>query len=166
MSMRELRPPVRAALLALSEVHGGRLEPDIVLEAARDERSPLHGEFEWDTEEAAYRWRLEQARALIRSVRVVVTVEDHEYSVPVFVRDPEMGVRKQGYVTLDRLKLQADVAREALVAEFGRVVAALDRARAVAIGLGLGAEVERMRDDALQLKRRAEGGDDAPEATA
>jgi hypothetical protein len=49
----------------------GKLRPEAVLEAARPITSPLHSRFEWDDGEAADRWRLHQARQLIR---VAVTV--------------------------------------------------------------------------------------------
>lgn len=42
-----------------------------LVDVSRPEDAPLHGEFEWNDTEAAERWREEQARALIRSIRVV-----------------------------------------------------------------------------------------------
>jgi hypothetical protein len=61
---------VEKELQALAD-EAGELTPDLVLEAARDETSPLHSHFEWDDSEAAEKWRQEQARRLIRSVRIV-----------------------------------------------------------------------------------------------
>jgi hypothetical protein len=48
----------------------GVLTADIVLEDAQDDDSPLHDGFEWDNTVAAERYRLEQARYLLRSVVV------------------------------------------------------------------------------------------------
>jgi len=42
-----------------------------VVAAAQSPDSPLHPCFTWDDSEAAKQWRLEEARALIRNVRVV-----------------------------------------------------------------------------------------------
>jgi hypothetical protein len=56
--------------------HGGILYPKDVVEAARPKKSPLHDEFEWDNTVAAERWRMEQARHLIR-VFVNVIEEGH-----------------------------------------------------------------------------------------
>ena len=50
------------------------LTPDIVLQDARNIRSPLHEFFEWDESEAARKYRLDQAGHLIRAVQV--TYED------------------------------------------------------------------------------------------
>lgn len=52
--------------------HDGILQPETVVNTARDPKSPLHGWFQWDDSEAAKQWRLQQARQLIR---VAVTYE-------------------------------------------------------------------------------------------
>lgn len=46
----------------------GKLTAQMVVDAAKNEKSPLHGYFEWDDTEAARKWRLHQARNLIRVV--------------------------------------------------------------------------------------------------
>jgi hypothetical protein len=50
---------------------GGELEPRDVVNAARDKNNPLHIHFEWDDRVAAESYRVDQARNLIRLVRVV-----------------------------------------------------------------------------------------------
>ena len=50
----------------------GPLTADRVLEEAMSARSPLHKFFEWDNEKAAHKFRLEQARRLIRSIEIVI----------------------------------------------------------------------------------------------
>lgn len=54
----------------------GRLTPDAVLKDAKNPKSVLHAQFEWNDAKAAERWRLEQAGHLIRSVTVVVEQRD------------------------------------------------------------------------------------------
>lgn len=49
----------------------GRLTARIVLDEARDPGHPLHDRFTWDDEVAGERYRLGQARDLIRTVKVV-----------------------------------------------------------------------------------------------
>jgi hypothetical protein len=59
---------------ALDEIrsrHGGHLAPEIVVKESRPKRAPLHGHFEWDDRKAAHLHREEQARLLIRSIRIV-----------------------------------------------------------------------------------------------
>lgn len=48
----------------------GMLTPAAVVDAARDEEHPLHTRFEWDDAVAGEAYRVEQARNLIRSVKI------------------------------------------------------------------------------------------------
>lgn len=48
----------------------GTLTPALVVDAARDPKHPLHSRLEWDDSAAAEKYRLDQAAALIRSVRI------------------------------------------------------------------------------------------------
>ncbi len=58
--------------------------PEAVVEAARNEDSPLHNRFEWDDGEAAERYRLWQARLLI-NVSVQYIDDGHNKQVPTKV---------------------------------------------------------------------------------
>ncbi len=44
----------------------GRILPEDVVEAARSRSSPLHDQFDWNDTVAARKWRIEQARELLR----------------------------------------------------------------------------------------------------
>jgi hypothetical protein len=45
---------------------GGTLTPEYVVDRASEPDHPLHGSFTWDDTEAARKWRVHQARNLIR----------------------------------------------------------------------------------------------------
>lgn len=64
----------------------GELTPEDVLRDARNPNSPLHSFFEWDDGAAAERFRLSQARGLIRAV------------VAVYVSDDKPAIRQRAYV--------------------------------------------------------------------
>lgn len=66
----------RQALQDLHDRHDG-LTPRLVLDTAREPSHVLHSHFEWDNDEAAERYRLDQARALIRSFKVVYREDDN-----------------------------------------------------------------------------------------
>lgn len=66
---------LRGELQAIYDEHK-RLTPSLVVDAARDEAHPLHARFEWDNAIAGEKYRLDQARDLIRSVRVVYREAD------------------------------------------------------------------------------------------
>lgn len=50
----------------------GLVKPQHVLEAARDQQSPLHGAFTWDDGKAAEMQRLSEARTLIRCLTIEI----------------------------------------------------------------------------------------------
>lgn len=54
------------------------LTPATVLEASRDENALLHGEFEWQDDVAAEKYRLDQARFIIRNLTVITKTTDQE----------------------------------------------------------------------------------------
>lgn len=139
-----------AELTRLAKANDGRLTPDNVVEAAQDEASPLHQCFEWDDDAAAHMFRVEQARRLIRGVRVDVTTSHHTVRVPAFVHDPECELGEQGYVSILRLSSDEDKSREVVIAEFSRAASALRRARSVAMALGIEDQID---DICNQIKR-------------
>jgi hypothetical protein len=130
-----MRDDIIAALRALEDERG-RLTPEIVLEAARDPESPLHDQFEWNVEEAARKHNLARARALLRSVRVRLTVTRIPFDVPVYVRNPDAAANQQGYRRLARIKGERETAIEAALAELERARALLGRARKILTALG------------------------------
>lgn len=69
---------IRAALTEIAAANNGLLNPARVVEAARDPNSILHGEFQWDNDEAAGAYRLAQAGALIRRVKFTLIRQNQE----------------------------------------------------------------------------------------
>ena len=79
---------VVAELRSLYE-RDGHLTAEQVLAAAADESSPLHSQFVWDDTEAARRYRLEQAGALIRRCKVTIVGSDEQtHRVRAYVHLP------------------------------------------------------------------------------
>lgn len=62
-------------LISLSKIHDGALTPEIVVNAAKDQKSPIHNYFQWNNDKAAVSYRLWQARQLIASVDIQITEE-------------------------------------------------------------------------------------------
>jgi len=90
--------PVKGSILSEEEAHiygtrlseieeenNGVLTPDLVLQDAANEASPLHEYFEWDDEQAAHRYRKSQAGYLLRSINVVLERGDQPEEVRAFV---------------------------------------------------------------------------------
>lgn len=64
------------ALSDLATKAGGELTPKAVIEAARNPSHVLHKHFEWDDAIAAEKYRQEQAREIIRCIRVEDNPDD------------------------------------------------------------------------------------------
>lgn len=149
---------IAAALKAVEDRHG-RLTASAVVDAARDEESPLHARFEWNDGVAAERWRLEQARELIRGVRVNVTVNRIAVPVVCYVRDPQAAeTANQGYRSVTKLAPDSEDARDAVISEFARAASHLRRARDVATVLGFASEIEEMILDIVELDAKIKTG--------
>lgn len=132
------------------ESEQGELTAHQVLDDARSPDSPLHRYFDWDDSEAAEKWRLSQARTLIRNIRIVRRVEKRTIPVFAYVRDPDRKGNEPGYRSTVRLANHKDRARDSLNDEFKRAEAALERAVQVAESLGLHGE---LKDLMLGLER-------------
>ena len=154
MMTSEQREAIKERLALIEKANGGRLTPDDVVQDAKKKDSPLHAHFEWDTKKAAAAYWIEQARELIVSVRVVVRTEHTRVSAPYYVRDPNAESGQQGYVSVPMLRTDQDMARDALVAEFGRVAAMLTRARALAAALEAADDVDALLQNVVGLRQR------------
>lgn len=145
----------REAILSLEA--GGTLTPDAVLAAAKAKSSPLHDLFTWDTNEAAMKWRLEEARTIIRSVRYIEGPSDiRVLGAPNYVHDPTIPGNQQGYVSVDTLRTDPERARQSLQVELQRVESALTRAQGLAAIIGLDDEVDRFLVRLAKLRRLVE----------
>lgn len=149
---------VEQVLYALADANNGRLTPAIVVAAATDPESPLHNRFTWDDTEAAIKHRENEARALIRTVRVEFRTETFSFTAPAFIREPGLG-RTPGYISTGRLKTDEDAAREAVIQEFTRASAALKRAQEVAAALDMSDEIKVLQDQITLLVERASQGE-------
>lgn len=69
--MSERRDLITVRLLEIYD-RDGKLTAEQVLHDATSPDSPLHTEFEWDDRQAAYQYRLEQARLLVRQAQVTI----------------------------------------------------------------------------------------------
>lgn len=70
-----MTPMWEAELERLAKINAG-LRPQEVVDAARDPHSPLHDQFTWDDGVAGEKYRLWQARKLIKRVTIDKTTPD------------------------------------------------------------------------------------------
>jgi len=144
---------VEKRLAEIASANDGRLTPDLVVEDAQNPDSPLHELFEWNDGVAGHKYRIEQARQVITSVRVVITTEHKSVSTVFYVRDPEADATEQGYVSINKLRSNSDLARESIVMEFSRAASYLQRARTHAEALGMEDDVDALIADVERFKQ-------------
>ena len=122
----------------------GILTPAAVVADARSESSPLHSQFTWDDSEAARLRRLDEARMLIRSVRLEVTNTDVGIAAPFYVRDLSRPADKQGYASIVEVRDDATIAAETLQYEFDRAIGCIERSVEIANVLGMSDQVREL----------------------
>jgi hypothetical protein len=99
-------PDLKELLLEIREANDGTLTAQAVVDAARPPDHPLHQHFEWDEEKAAEKYRVQQARQLIRIVKLQYIDKRGEVQrMRVFhsVPDPE-SVSGRSYVPLEEIE--------------------------------------------------------------
>ena len=136
------REAIRVRLDELTTLNNGRITPEIVVADAKDKDSPLHGQFNWNVDEAAYQHWIDTARGVIRSVYVELIEETRVLRVPAYLRDPSADSSEQGYVQTVRIRSERDNARAAVLYEFTRARAAMQRAKDIAEALAIDDAVE------------------------
>lgn len=136
---------VRAELKRLRKEHGA-LTPEIIVNAARPATSRLHKFFEWDDTAAAEKYRLNQARDLVRRVRVVVQHDGQPTPMRVLVSVEHQGRRSYEEVTE---VLARPLEREAFIDQLRRDLEAIVRRYSVYKDLANEIEVVRSAIAAL-----------------
>jgi hypothetical protein len=153
-TLTRIRQEATDEINRIAALNDGRLTPEQVVETASDPDNPLHRLFDWNDSTAAHKYRLDQARALIRSVEVRITIETRTITSVAYVRDPALGADEAGYRSVVKVRDDADEARDAVVCEFQRAASALRRAKVLAEVLGLGDEVQCLMEGIGAVQRR------------
>jgi hypothetical protein len=130
---RAVDPDDCGRVLKSIEKRDGLLTPEAVLKAAENPKNPLHDAFDWDDGVAARGWRIHQARAIIRSVRVVRTSEPPR-QVYVSVSRAAAGepeAKGRAYYGVDTVRKSEDMINDAIAHLRGKAAALIESARHV-----------------------------------
>ncbi len=94
----------------------GGVTPAAVVDASRPEEAPLHPVFEWDDATAGELYRVDQARRVIRSVRVIEVDQRGQDKPPAiaYVSVRPEGERGTSYQPIARVMSDADMRRQAI----------------------------------------------------
>ena len=91
----------------------GYLTSKMVLKEAKDKNSKLHKYFEWNTNEAAKKWLMQQARALIQHIVEVVVINDKPVEQRSFLSVAHKDVGHV-YVTIEEATTNSDYRKQLL----------------------------------------------------
>lgn len=110
----------------LMDQNGRDVTPEDMLRDAKNPRSPLHKYFEWNNSKAADKWRLEQARYVLRSITIDVVYDNgNTKSTRAFVNvQKEMGddeERRSVYVSVDDAMSDSDMRGQLLETAIGEL---------------------------------------------
>lgn len=122
-SIKNVSPQAVGAELERIRATKGTLIPADVLEAAKAEDSPLHNAFEWDDTAAAHQHRLNQARRLIVSIRILNSPVGKPTTAFVSVKTPSKG--REYVPTVEAMT--DDELRERVLAEVRTFIESLER---------------------------------------
>lgn len=143
---------VEKRLNELAEQNGGLLLPEHVVDDAKKKTSPLHNHFEWDNNKAGHAWRLEQARVLIRSVKIKVTEESVTVRANAYVQSADDG---KGYKRTEVVRQDPEEARRTLKNEIRSLWYVVERVQKMAAALGLKDKVEMIIQRIRELEEAA-----------
>ena len=142
-----------AILREIAAQHGGNLDPKDVVEEAKASSHPLHDYFEWRDKIAGEQFRIDQARALIRSVRIEVKTNSAPMRAPQWVRSPDNGPDQRGYVEVTRvvaLEARLKIIRQ----EIDRAIGVVERLREISAALAVEAEFGAAQEALRALRGR------------
>ena len=121
------RTKQKRAAIAACQDKSGSIIPSLVVAAAKNPKSVLHSEFNWNLKEAAMMHWLDRAKELIREVKLKVIIEDKTIIAPFYVSDP--GRDDSAYIKTVSVAKETDVAEMVLLDELKRCEVAINRAR-------------------------------------
>ena len=139
-------------LKGIQKRNGGVLRPENVVETARPPGSALHSFFTWDDSEAAEKWRLEEARTLIRTVTIVQVNSQKLFRTPVFVRDVTIPSGEQGYSDIRGIT-EMEAKMKTLSYELERAEGALNRAISIAEYFGIKDVLESIKEKLEEVRK-------------
>lgn len=106
-------------LVRIQKEHGC-VRPELVVDESRPDTAPLHEEFTWDDSVAGENWRLEEARRIIRSVRIISPdMPPAEQPViraflNVTATDTEKDFEGQAYLSYPKIRKSPDYRQQVL----------------------------------------------------
>lgn len=120
------RARLRAELEGIRESEGKVTASNVVEYARNHPRSQLHTQFTWDDGDAAEKWRLSEARHVIRVVLESGGDAAQPLRVHAYYSPPSYRNGDNGYVTASEVLTKPEIAREIALAAMKRIESAYE----------------------------------------
>jgi hypothetical protein len=153
---------VQAAFLKSLADASGHVEPERVVEAAKEPDNCLHDLFDWNVNNAATQHWLTQAGQIIRLVKFEFKVVRRTYAVPFYLNNPASKAKSRHFIKTELVKEDFAKRRAQLLIEISRIKAAIRRAQILAIYFEMSEEFGGMLDDLIQLEQAAQAAGPPP----
>lgn len=147
----EQREIIRARLKQLED-RKGSLTPEAVVRDARNPKSVLHGQFEWDDKKAGNAFRIQQARGLIQQISIHSSDTRESRAVPYYVHDPLAKNGDPGYRSLTSVQSSREASVALMNDELCRIESLLTRLEGIANFLGMKERVQGIVHDVHKLR--------------
>ena len=140
-------------MIVLRELRKAGYDPKDVVEEAKASSHPLHDYFEWRDKIAGEQFRIDQARALIRSVRIEVKTNSAPMRAPQWVRSPDNKPDQRGYVEVTRV-VALEARLRIIRGEIDRAIGVVERLREISAALAIEAEFGAAQEALRALRGR------------
>ncbi len=132
-------------LIRLNQENGGVLTPHEIVEAAKNENSPLHDFFDWNDTEAARKWRIEQARHMLRICVWYDNRVSEKNPMRVFVSLTTDRKENEGYRVITEV-MNDEERRAVLMSDAEKELATFQRKYSMLVELnGIFDEIEKLK---------------------
>lgn len=143
---------LREELERIERENGGHLTPGIVVQAAKPKASPLHNQFEWDNRKAGEKYRLWQARKLIKIIPIRRDDTDEpQVLVPAFMHIA--GETGPKYMSSVRVVQDDDLYARALRELCDKVISAARSVEQIIALRGLTDHTKRVLSDLGRIRK-------------
>lgn len=133
-----------------------RKTPEAILELARNENTELHGCFEWDDSVAAEKYRLTQAREIVRLLVVAKDDEIQDAETPKYIRAYHRTRSAGGYENIHKILDSRDKKLELVDNAYRDLIAFSNKYTTLSDVTGFKAAMDSAADSLRRCRENAE----------
>lgn len=152
--MSAFSPEVSKRINEIAKKHGGKITAEMVVDDAKNKKSPLHRLFQWDLSKAAMEHWLDRASVIIRSIKIEVVTTTKRVNITAYVRDPQKPPTSPGYVSIEIISKSPEDAASVMAYEIRAAESAVRRCVHIGEALGLDGEARKALAGIVELREK------------